>query len=44
MWKTIKNKLIAFAVRGLIKAGRADDAYMICREIIDEIENQRKGE
>lgn len=37
MWKLIKNFLIKFAVRGLVKAGKADLALEICEDIIKEL-------
>lgn len=40
MWIAIKNYLIKFAVRGLVKAGRAGDAKKLCQDIIKEIEKE----
>lgn len=36
----IKNWLIKVGVNGLVKAGRADEAKQLCKDIIDEIDKR----
>lgn len=42
MWVKFKNWLIKVAVKGLVKAGKAELAKEICKSIIKDIDEQTK--